>query len=281
MTAFLHHLAYDFKTGIRDRSRLLMLYLFPLVFFVLVGGLMASINPGFKETMIPAMVLFAVMCSTLLSLPSLLVNAREAGVFRSYRINGVPSASILSIPVIGTAVHMVVVSAIIWAAAARFYGGAAPGNALGFVAVAGLSYLAYAGAGVLIGVAAGNTTVSILVGQMIYIPSIILGGLMVPPAVLPAGLRRVGMLLPATHSMRAFAALVSGPAAGTGGTGVLDQAGAFGGAASVGVLAAGAVLSFALAALLFQWDTRASQPNRKALVALLALAPYVAAALLG
>jgi hypothetical protein len=41
------------------------------------------------------------------------------------------------------------------------------------------------------------------------------------------------------------------------------------------------VLSFALAALLFQWDTRASQPNRKALVALLALAPYVAAALLG
>jgi ABC-2 type transport system permease protein len=269
MTAFLHHLAYDFKTGIRDRSRLLMLYLFPLVFFALVGGLMASINPGFKETMIPAMVVFAVMCSTLLSLPSLLVNAREAGVFRSYRINGVPSASILSIPVIGTAVHMAVVSVIIWAVAARFYGGAAPQNVLGFVAVAGLSYLAYAGIGVLIGVAAGNTTVSILVGQLIYIPSIILGGLMVPPSGLPASLRRIALLLPATHSMQAFAAL------GAGASGLPGAAG------SVGVLAASAGLSFVLAAVLFQWDTRASQPSRKALAALLALSPYVAAALIG
>jgi ABC-2 type transport system permease protein len=269
MTAFFHHLGYDFKTGIRDRSRLLMLYLFPLVFFALVGGLMASINPDFKRTMIPAMVVFAVMCSALLSLPGLLVNAREAGVFRSYRINGVPSASILGIPVIGTAVHMAVVAAIIWAVATRFYGGVAPQKVLGFVAVAGLSYLAYAGIGVLIGVAAGNTTVSILVGQLIYIPSIILGGLMVPPAALPSALQRVGLLLPATHSMRAFEAL-GGGAQGMSGT-----------ALSAGVLAASAVLSFVLAAVLFQWDTRASQPNRKALAALIAMAPYLAAALIG
>jgi ABC-2 type transport system permease protein len=287
MTALFHHLAYDFKTGIRDRSRLLMLYLFPLVFFALVGALMASINPGFKETMIPAMVVFTVMCGTLLSLPSLLVNAREAAVFRSYRINGVPSASILSVPVIGTAVHMAVVSVLIWAVAARFYGGAAPHDVLGFAGVAGLSYLAYAGIGVLIGVAAGNTSLSILLGQLIYIPSIILGGLMVPPSVLPAALRRIGLLLPATHSMRAFAAVGAGAASGPGAAGVSGAAGlswaaGFSGpAGSVGVLAAGAVLSFVLAAVLFQWDTRASQPNRKALAALLALVPYVAAALLG
>jgi ABC-2 type transport system permease protein len=166
-------------------------------------------------------------------------------------------------------VHMVVVSVIIWAAAARFYGGAAPQNLLGFVAVAGLSYLAYAGLGVLIGVAAANTTVSILVGQLIYIPSIILGGLMVPPAVLPAALQRVGLLLPAAHSMRAFVAV------STGGAGLSGAAG------SVGVLAVSAGLSFALAALLVQWDTRASQPSRKALAALLALVPYLAAALIG
>jgi ABC-2 type transport system permease protein len=269
MTAFLHHLAYDFKTGVRDRSRLLMLYLFPLVFFALVGGLMASINPGFKDTMIPAMVLFAFMCSALLSLPSLLVNARESGVFRSYRINGVPSSSILSIPVIATAVHMAVVSALIWAFAARFYGGVPPQSVPGFVAAAVLSYLAYAGIGVLIGVAAGSNTMSILLGQMIYIPSIILGGLMVPPAVLPAALHRVALLLPASHSMRLFAAL--------GGT----APGLSGGTLSLSVLGASAILSFVLAALLFQWDSRASQPSRKALAAFLAVAPYVAAALVG
>ena len=48
MTAFIHHLAYDFKTGIRDRSKLLMFYLFPVVFFALMGGLMALGQPRFQ-----------------------------------------------------------------------------------------------------------------------------------------------------------------------------------------------------------------------------------------
>ena len=92
---------------------------------------------------------------------------------------------------------------------------------------------------------------------------------MVPPAALPSALQTVALLLPATHSMRAFEAL-GGGAPGVSGT-----------ALSVGVLAASAVLSFVLAAVLFQWDTRASQPSRKALAALVAMALYVAAALIG
>ena len=95
MKAFLHHLAYDFKTGVRDRSKLLMFYLFPLAFFFLVSGFMTQINPFFKDTMLPAMIMFAVMSAALLSLPGSLVQARESGVFRSYRINGVPQGSIL------------------------------------------------------------------------------------------------------------------------------------------------------------------------------------------
>jgi ABC-2 type transport system permease protein len=268
MTAFLHHLAYDFKTGIRDRSKLLMFYLFPIVFFVLVGGLMSSLNPGFKQTMIPGMVLFAFMCAALLNLPALLVNAREAGVFRSYRINGVPSASVLSIPVISTAVHMAVVALLITLAGMRFYGGVAPSHAAGFVAAALMSYAMYAGIGALLGVAAGNNTVSILVGQLIYIPSIILGGLMVPSSILPAGLRKLSLLLPATHSMRVFGGLGMPGSAGTPWL-------------SIGVLAASIVVSFGLAALLFEWDSRAQAPSRKAWAALLAIVPFAAAALIG
>jgi ABC-2 type transport system permease protein len=271
MTAFFHHFAYDFKTGIRDRSRLLMFYLFPLAFFFLIGGLMSSLNPGFRQTMIPAMVLFAFMCAALLNLPSVLVNARESGVFRSYRINGVPAASILSIPVLGTAVHMCIVALIVSFAGARIFNGATPAGVVGFIAAAVLSYAAYAGIGVLIGVAAGNGTACILIAQLIFIPSIMLGGLMVPTSMLPSVLKRIALLLPATHSM----ALFNG----------LSRIGASAGPVvvpwfSMAVLAAGALLSFGLAAALFQWDTRASQPGRKAFLAILAAVPYVAAALL-
>ena len=201
MNALLHHFSYDFKAGIRDRSRLLMFYLFPLVFFFLVGGLMSLLNPGFRQTMIPAMVLFAFMCAALLSLPGALVTAREEGVFRSYRINGVPAGSIISIPVLGTLVHMVIVGIIVTLAGIQVFSGAAPTDAAGFIAGALLSYSAYAGIGVLIGVAAGSPTAAVLIAQILYIPSIILGGLMVPASVLPAALQRIALLLPATHCM--------------------------------------------------------------------------------
>jgi len=270
MGAFLHHFSYDFKTGIRDRSRLLMFYLFPLVFFFLVGGLMGSLNPYFLPTMIPAMVLFAFMCAALLNLPNVFVTARESGVFRSYRINGVPAASILAIPVLGTLVHMAIVGIIVTVAGVRIYGGSAPAAVLGFVAGALLSYAAYAGIGALIGVAAGSGTASILIAQVLYIPSIILGGLMVPTSILPGALQRISLLLPATHGMRVMASL--------GGIGTATGVPW----ASIVVLAAGATLGFGLAAMLFRWDARASQPGggRMAL-ALLAAVPYAAAALIG
>ena len=67
----------------------------------------------FLDVMIPAMVTLAVLAATLLGIPELLVNARENGVFRSYRINGVPATSILFIPAITTTLHVSIVSIII------------------------------------------------------------------------------------------------------------------------------------------------------------------------
>ncbi len=269
MKAFLHHLAYDFKTGIRDRTKLLMFYLFPLAFFFVVSGFMTQINPFFKETMLPAMVLFAVMSACLLSLPGTLVSSREAGVFRSYRINGVPAASILSIPVIGAVIHIAVVTAIVSVAGALVFGGAAPASVPGYAAAALLSYLAYAGLGLALGVAAGNANASILLAQAVYIPSILLGGLMVPLSILPDAFRRIALLLPSSHGMILFKALG------------YPQAGQAFPWLSLAVLGGGAVLSFALAAWIFQWDSRASQPNRKAFAALAMLVPYAIAVLAG
>jgi ABC-2 type transport system permease protein len=268
MSAFIHHLAYDFRTGIRDRSKLLMFYLFPLVFFALMGALMSSVNPGFLQVIVPGMVLFAFMCSTLLNLPSALVTAREAGVFRSYRINGVPASSILGIPVISTAVHMAIIAVIVSVAGGSVFGGTLPQSIPGFIAAAVLTFAAFSGIGVLIGVVAGNPTATILVSQLIYIPSIVLGGIMVPTSVLPPVLQRLSLLLPATHAMRVFAGLAM-----PGGAGIPWL--------SIGVLCAGTAMCLAMAALLFEWDTRAAAPSRRSWLAVLAVLPYAAAALAG
>jgi len=267
MNAFVNHLTYDLASAARDRGRLLLFYLFPLAYFVLCGAFMTAVNPFFRQAMLPAMVLFAIMSATLLAGPSALVQARESGIYRSYRVNGVPSASILAAPVIGAALHVAVVSAVIAVAGALVFGGRRPASVAGFAAAALLSYAAYAAIGVLIGVAAGKDASAILVTQLVFVPSILLGGLMVPLHVMPAGMQRLALLMPSTHCMRAFTGL-----GGMGGGVPWD---------SLAVLGASVVLSFALAGALFEWDSRANRPSRKALLAALAVVPYAAAAVIG
>jgi len=52
MNAFLNHFSFEFRTGIRNKTLLLMNYLFPLGFYTMMGLLMTGINPAFRETMI-------------------------------------------------------------------------------------------------------------------------------------------------------------------------------------------------------------------------------------
>ncbi len=261
MRAFLHHLAFEFRSGLRDKGHLLMNYLFPLVFFGLMGGLMSGINPGFRQTLIPAMSLFALMCGNLLSLPTALVASRENGLFRAYRINGVPSWAALSVPPLANLIHMALVTAMIAILGHLFFAAPLPASWSWFC----LSWLAVetslAGFGVLIATLASSSRSVVLISQLVYIPSIVLGGLMMPASILPAGLARLSRALPATHGMEAFA---GGPDAG----------------ASLAILAAGALVSFGASLLVYEWEPRSGRPVGRKLLGLLALAPYALAMLI-
>ncbi len=90
MSAFVHHFYFEFRTGIRNRSLLLMLYLFPLVVYLILGALMTAVNPTFRETLIPAMIIFAILAGALLSLPDPLVAARTAGIFLNFQLHHAP-----------------------------------------------------------------------------------------------------------------------------------------------------------------------------------------------
>lgn len=268
MAAFLHHLTYDFNNGLRDRSLLLMNYLFPLALFAMLGALLGGIDPSFGETIIPATIIMAIMSSMLLGMPNPIVSAREAGVYRSFKINGVPAASILSIPALSSLLHMIVVSAIITVTAVPLFKAHLPVNWGYFVLVGLLTIFAMAGLGMLIGVIAPNTRATVLISQLYFVPSMLLAGLTMPSSMLPAAMRRIAMLLPATHAMNAFQALAFRlPADGNPISSLL-------------VLLAGGLTAFGLAVLLFQWDSHNLRRGRSPLLAVLAVVPYLLAALL-
>ena len=119
MTPFANHISFDFRTGIRNRSLLLLNYLFPLAFYLLMGFVMPGLNPLFLDSLLPGMVVFAIYSAAILGLPDPLVQARDSGIFRSYKINGVPRLNILAIPALTTSLHLIIVTVIICLTAPR------------------------------------------------------------------------------------------------------------------------------------------------------------------
>ena len=269
MNAFIHHFSFEFRTGIRNKTLLLMNYLFPLGFYLMMGFIMAEINPPFRQDIIPAMIVFGVLAATLLGIPDPLVNARENGIFRSYKINGVPSLSILIIPSLTTILHLTIVAIIITFTAPMLFQAPLPVNWMNFIIIFFSMTFACAGISVLIGVVSPSSRMTVLWSQLVFVPSMLLGGLMLPYSMLPAIAGKFAQLLPATHAMNAFHGLAMGLQADFSPWG------------SVIILAASGLLAFILAIFLFSWDSRNTTRRGHPLLALLVLLPYLIGILLG
>lgn len=267
MTAFANHFGFEFRTGIRNRSLLLLNYLFPLAFYLMMGFVMTALNPLFRDVLLPAMVIFAIYTAAILGLPDPLVQARDAGIFRSYLINGVPRLNILVIPALTTSLHLVIVAALIGITAPLLFDAPTPVNWPAFIVVFLATLLACAGMGVLIGVISPNSRATVLLSQLFFLPSMLIGGLMIPYGMLPRAAQIAAHLLPSTHAMNAFRGLAMG------------QAADFWPWGSVLVLLAGGVTAFGLAFYLFRWDSQHTKRRLPVAAAALALLPYAVGAL--
>ena len=269
MTALTTHLGFEFKTGLRSPSALMLNYLFPLAFYGLMGMVMTKIYPGFTQTLIPSMIIFAAMASGVLGLPSPQVELREAGVFRSYKINGVPASAILGLPTLTSALHILIVSIIITLTAPALFGASVPTNWGAFLLVTLVTVYTLCAFGALIGVVSPNARSTVLWSQLIFLPSMLLGGLMMPLAALPDSIRPVSKLLPTAYAAQAYQGLAFG------------QPTVINATASLVLLLASGILAFGLAAYLFNWDNRNSTRRGHPLMGLLVLLPYVLGIFLG
>lgn len=269
MRGQIQHFTHEFRAGVRNPTSLMLNYLFPLGFYLMMGFVMTGINPDFTETMTPAMAIFVVMVAAVLGLPGPIAEAREAGIYRSFRTIGVPAASVLAMPAITTALHALVMVTLVSLASPRFFEAAAPEDWIAFAGVMLLTAFCFVAIGLLIGVVAKDSRSVTLMSQAIFLPSMLLGGLMVPLSLLPESMRTVAALLPTTHAMQAIEGLAFGRET------IIDPA------LALGALGVTGTLALVLAGLLFRWDARAESGARSPILALLALAPLALVAVLG
>jgi ABC-2 type transport system permease protein len=267
MTAFTNHILFEFKTGLRNPSAMMLNYLLPLGFYAVMGVVMVQINPGYVALLLPSMVVFAIMSATILGLPSPLVEAREAGIYRSFKINGVPAVSILTTPTVSTIFHALIASTIIALTATPFFDALPPENWLVFLLITLLAAFTFGTLGMLIGVISSSSRSVVLWSQLIYMPSILLGGIMIPIELLPETVQKFSGLIPSTYVMQAYFGLAYNQET------VIDPL------ISVLVLLASGILAFALAVYLFNWDSQNQTRRASPLLALLIIVPYIIAIL--
>lgn len=269
MTAFTNHFLFEFKTGLRNPGAMMVNYLLPLGFYAAMGFVMVEINPGYKELLIPSMIVFASMSSNILGLPNGHVEARDAGIFRSFKINGVPALSILATPSLSTSIHAFIIAVVIAVTATPLFDAVPPENWLALILVTVLTAFAFSTLGMLIGVASSSTRTVVLLSQLIYLPSILLGGMMIPIALMPESVQKISGLIPSTYAMQAFFGLAYNQET------VIDPW------LAVGVLITSGILALFLSIYLFNWDSSNETRRSSPLLGLLVMVPYVVATLIG
>ncbi len=210
MKAFSQHLLFELKSGLRDKTLLLMNYLFPIGFYIIIGTIMPKLNPLYGELLIPSMMMFSILVSTVLGMPNSLVTYRNNGIFRSYKINGVSKLSMLAIPAISTIIHTLIVTTIILVSSPILFKAELPSNILGLILVFVASTITFVGLALLIGgVIADNTSTTVIYAQALFLPSMLIGGLMFPSNLLPGSIEVFSKLLPTTYAMNAYKALTT------------------------------------------------------------------------
>lgn len=262
MSAFTNHFLFEFKTGIRNPSSMLMLYLLPLGFYAAMGFIMVEINPSFKELLIPAMIIFAIMSSMILGFPTGVVEAREGGIYRSYKINGIPALSILVIPALSIGFHGLISSTIVAVTAGPLFEAAMPVNWLALALISLLAVFTFSTLGMLIGVISSSSRAVVLWSQLIYLPSILLGGMMIPLSLIPEAFQKFSGLLPSTYAMQAFLGFA------------YQQETVIEPWVSILVLLTSGILALGLSIFLFNWDSRNDARRASPLLGLFVLVPY-------
>ncbi len=264
MSALAVHFTYQFRSMLRSPAQMLTSYLFPLVFYAFMGLVMTEINPEFRANLLPSMTIFVVMTGALLGLPGPLVDEREAGIYRAYRVNGVPAAAVLAMPALTLGFHALIAASLVAVTAVPLFGAPVPGSWIALALATVLGAAVFAAFGTLIGVVSASSRSTILLTQAIFLPSMLLGGLMVPLETLPDGAQLAALLLPTTWLAQLEQATVYGREV------LVDPA------LAVAVLVASAALTFAVAAYSFDWDRKNTTRRGHPALALLALLPFVA-----
>ena len=198
--------------AVREPAAMFMSVILPLASFLALGFSVGSMeievtrDSGIvdlfhvRDVLLAGNIAWVTAVFGIIALPQALVEFRQHGVFRRYRVTPMPSLALIVAPLaVGAAVIaaslalMLVVGWVVFDI--RFAGNAA------MVTLAILvSYLAFAALGIAVTARIRNVRTALGLGLVLFAPMVVLSGAFGPRETFPSALRVVGDWLPLTHS---------------------------------------------------------------------------------
>jgi len=202
MKAFFIQLFIQFKSDFRDKGVLMVYYLVPMAFYLIMGSIMKTLEMDSDSSLILSITLFALSMPAFLGMPQTLVKARENGVLEAYRVAGIPSWSLPLATIIISLVHIMIVSLIILFSAPYLFGAAMPKSILFHLLLVVIVAICSESLGALLACLVKKQTTLTLAGQFLFLPTVMFSGIMFPSNLLPKPMQMFGEILPATQGLR-------------------------------------------------------------------------------
>ena len=213
VNALLQHFRVSLLLYVRNKVALLYGYLFPILYYVAFLSLFPNEKPALMRHMGEVLTI-AILGAACLSMPTAIVNERERGVWRRYRIAPIAAGGLLASTLAARYAALLVAGGIQLLLGMRI-GHWAPLHPLDLLLVFSAASFAFLGIGLVFAMLADTVGAVQGLGQIIFLPMLVLGGVAVPLSRLPDWAQHLSAFLPGRYAVESVQACVTGEGLGT------------------------------------------------------------------
>lgn len=197
MKAIFSSIILQFKLSGRDKEILTVYYIVPIAFYLFMSGVFKTVMPGMDETLIPSMVVFSGTMGAILGSPTPLIDIFATDIKKSYQVGGIPLYSAIIVNFISAFIHLFIVCSIITFTAPFLFEATLPTSGIYWLGLV-LFLLASLSLATVMGVFIKENSKVTLIGQVIFLPTVMISGIMIPSSMLPSVLVTISKIFPGT-----------------------------------------------------------------------------------
>ncbi len=180
--------------------------IFPLIFLFVYGALFAKGSPRIVAFLFGPVVVLQILSSTFFGLGVRVVQMRERGSLRRYRLAPIGPGAMVLASLLANYLLLLPTVALLFICARAFFAMPLAVNWWDIFWIVTIGDFAFAGFGLVIGSLADTMQEAQVYSNAVFFPLLFLSGATIPLAELPHWLQRVAAFLPATYLVNAFQA---------------------------------------------------------------------------